>query len=103
MILLQLHSAYELYLATTEDGKRPEKDTGPRDPDESEESEDDDGQDRQSTMSRKAGCFRQKRKAPVKPLTLSKRFKRTLSQPQVKVHFVGAWCVRHVAIGKNAL
>jgi hypothetical protein len=93
VMLLYFHSAYELYLATTEDGKRPETDTGSRDADKSEDEEDEDEEDTPSTTSRKAGWFRRKRKVPVNPLTLSKRFKRTLSQPKVKVHFVGAWCV----------
>jgi hypothetical protein len=125
IILPELHSAYELYIATTEDGQRPEADTGPQNPGVSEESADEDvretqlaetqsvetqsvetqsteTQETQSTSSRKAGWFGRKRKATVDPLKLSIRFKQTLSQPNVKVHFVGAWCVPHVALERHA-
>jgi hypothetical protein len=96
IILLQLHSAYELYLETTEDRQRSEACAQPQGPEESEESEDKDTDDSHPTTSRKAGWFRRERKVPVDPLKLSMRFKQTLSQPDVKVHFVGAWCVRHI-------
>jgi hypothetical protein len=140
IILPELHSAYELYIATTENGQRPEADTGPQNLGVSEESADEDvgetqlaetqsmeaqsaetqsvgtqseetqsvetqsteTQETQSTSSRKAGWFRRKRKAPVDPLKLSIRFKQTLSQPNVKVHFVGAWCVPRVTLERHA-
>jgi homospermidine synthase len=69
-----------------EGSRRPDTDTGPR--------------SNQSTTSHKAGWFRRKREVPVKPLNLSERFQQTLSQPDVKVHFVGAWCVGQVTTGR---
>jgi hypothetical protein len=58
IVLLRLHSAHELYLATTEDGKRPKKDVKQRDPDELEKSRGGDGKDTRSTTSRKARWFK---------------------------------------------
>jgi hypothetical protein len=103
IILLHFHSAYELYLATTEDRRRSGVDAGPRQPESSPESKDKSAQGTQFPGLSESWGFRRGRKAPVDPLKLSMRFKQTLSQPDVKVHFVGAWCVRRVVAGMYAL
>jgi hypothetical protein len=86
-----LCSAYELYIATTEDGQRAASETGPRDPEKPRDGVHD-GSNNQPPPSRTC-WFKRKRKFPVDPLMLSQRFKQTLARRNVKVHFVGAWRV----------
>ena len=72
-----MSSAYELYIATTaQKGRDKAKSTN------------DGGQDTDGN-----GKTKDKEEDPNSPRKLCESFKRTLSREDVKVHFVGAWCV----------